>query len=55
MGRAMDLDAIPIATELLPVQAGICHTMQPGIVEVAIRNVGSIRDFAANPEALLKE
>jgi hypothetical protein len=55
MGRAMDLDAIPIATELLPMQAGICHTMQPGVVEVALRNVGSIRDFAANPELLLDD
>jgi hypothetical protein len=55
MGRGMDLDGIPVANQLLPTQAGICHTMQPGTVDVAIRNVGSIRDFAAHPEALLKD
>ena len=25
---------------------GVCYTMQPGTVEVALRNVGTIRDFA---------
>lgn len=55
MGRRMDLDAIPVATQLPPMMGGICHTMQPGVVEVAFRHVGSIRDFAAHPEALLRE
>ena len=52
MGRGMDLDAIPVATELPTSQAGICHSMQPGIVEVAFRHVGSIRDFSRTPEEL---
>jgi hypothetical protein len=55
MGRAMDLDAVPVASELPPMMAGVCHTMQPGIVEVAFRHVGSIRDFAAHPERLLPQ
>src|SRR5262245_6623458 len=42
MGRNMDLDAVPVAKELPPMMGGICHTMQPGIIEVALRNVGSI-------------
>jgi hypothetical protein len=52
MGRGMDLDSIPVASELPQMMAGVCHTMQPGIVEVARRHVGSIRDFATAPEAL---
>jgi hypothetical protein len=55
MGRSMDLDAIPIATQLPPVMGGICHTMQAGIVEHALRHVGSIRDFARNPERLIPD
>jgi hypothetical protein len=51
-GRNMDLDAVPVASELSPIMAGICHTMQPGIVEVAFRHVGSIRDFSSHPERL---
>jgi hypothetical protein len=49
-GRNMDLDGVPVASDLSPIMAGVCHTMQPGIVEVAFRHVGSIRDFAAHPE-----
>jgi hypothetical protein len=52
MGRGMDLDAIPVASQLPQTMAGVCHTMQPGVVEVAFRHVGSIRDFARTPEAL---
>jgi hypothetical protein len=29
--------------------------MQPGVVEVAFRHRGSIRDFADRPEALLSD
>jgi hypothetical protein len=54
MGRNMDLDAVPVAKDLPPMMGGICHTMQPGIVEVALRNVGSIRDFSAHPERFTK-
>jgi hypothetical protein len=52
LGRAMDLDAVPVASQLPASMSGICHTMQPGIVEVAIRNKGTIRDFADAPERL---
>ena len=52
MGRGMDLDAIPVADQLPATMAGVCHTMQPGVVEVAFRHVGSIRDFARTPELL---
>ena len=55
MGRGMDLDGVPVAAQLPPVMAGVCHTMQPGIVEVALRNVGSIRDFADVPGRLLEQ
>jgi hypothetical protein len=55
MGRGMDLDAIPVATQLPATMAGICHTMQPGVVDVAFRHVGSIRDFAREPELMLPD
>ena len=53
MGRAMDLDAVPVADQLPTMMAGICHTMQPTTVHVALRNVGTIRDFARDPDRLL--
>jgi hypothetical protein len=52
LGRGMDLDAIPVADQLPASMAGICHTMQPGVVNVAFRHVGSIRDFARDPDLL---
>ena len=52
MGRGMDLDAVPVADQLPKLMAGVCHTLQPGVVEVALRNVGSIRDFSTHPERL---
>ncbi len=55
MGRNMDLDAVPVADQLPGTMAGICHTMQPSVVHVALRHVGSIRDFAAHPERLLPD
>jgi hypothetical protein len=55
MGRGMDLDAVPVADQLPGSMAGICHTMQPEVVHVALRHVGSIRDFAATPERLLAD
>jgi hypothetical protein len=55
MGRGMDLDAVPVADQLPQTMGGICHTMQPGVAEVAFRHVGSIRDFARNPERLLPD
>jgi hypothetical protein len=53
MGRGMDLDSVPVADQLPGTMAGICHTMQPSIVHVALRHVGSIRDFAHDPDRLL--
>jgi len=55
MGRGMDLDGVPVAAQLPHSMAGICHTMQPGIVEVAFRHVGSIRDFSREPRRLLPD
>jgi hypothetical protein len=55
MGRGMDLDGVPVADQLPPTMAGICHTMQPDVVHVAFRHVGSIRDFARDPNRLLTD
>ncbi len=55
MGRGMDLDDVPVASLLPRTMAGICHTMQPGTVEVALRHVGSIRDFSREPDRLLDD
>lgn len=55
MGRGMDLDAIAKASDLPRSMAGVCHSMQPGVIEVAFRHVGSIRDFAAAPELLARD
>jgi Protein of unknown function (DUF2889) len=52
MGRGMALDDIPVASDLLPGMSGVCHSMQPDIAVHGLRNVGSIRDFAASPERL---
>lgn len=55
MGRGMDLDNVPVADQLPAMMAGICHTMQPAVVHVALRNVGTIRDFARDPDRLLPD
>ena len=55
MGRGMDLDAIPRALDALGAQGAVCHTMQPGFVEVALRNRGTIRDWDPDPDQLLAE
>ena len=55
MGRGMDLDGVPVADQLPSMMAGICHTMQPSVVHVALRHVGSIRDFAHDPDRLLQD
>jgi hypothetical protein len=55
MGRGMDLDSIPVASQLPNSMTGICHTMRPGVAEVAFRNTGSIRDFARTPDDLLRD
>jgi hypothetical protein len=52
MGRGMALDDVPVASDLSPVMAGVCYTMQPQHAPHGTRNVGSIRDFAAHPDRL---
>ena len=55
MGRGMDLDAIERAADALGTQGAVCHTMQPGVVEVAVRNRGTVRDWDADPGRLLAD
>jgi Protein of unknown function (DUF2889) len=55
MGRGMDLEAYDSAAELGPMMGPVCYTMQPSVTPVAFRNRGSIRDFAAHPDALLPD
>jgi hypothetical protein len=55
MGRGMDLEAYGCADELAGIMTGVCYTMQPEVMAVARRNVGSIRDFADAPDALLAD
>ena len=51
-GRAMDLDTVDRAAEL-PYMLGTCHTFSEGLIEVAVRQKGSTRDFTDAPESLL--
>ncbi len=53
MGRGMDLEAIDCAQELAGIMTGICYTMQPETMPVALRERGTIRDFGRDPDALL--
>jgi hypothetical protein len=55
MGRGMDLESVPVAADLPRSMGAVCYSMQPGIVEVAVRHRGSIRDFASHPERLLAD
>jgi hypothetical protein len=55
MGRGMDLDAVDAAKEMEALMAGVCFSMQPAQIEVALRNKGTIRDFDADPERLLAD
>ena len=55
MGRGMNLDNIPVASELADIMGGVCYTMQPGVIDVAFRNVGGSRDFAARPDAIFDD
>lgn len=55
MGRGMDLDAVPHAGELLGIMSGVCYSMQPDIAPGSRRNVGAIRDYAADPSALAEQ
>ncbi len=51
-GRGMALDDVPVASDLLELQRGVCYSMQPDIAPAGTRHVGSIRDFAADPDRL---
>jgi hypothetical protein len=53
MGRGMDLDAVDRADELEGAMAGVCFTMQPEQIHLGLRNKGTVRDFDADPNALL--
>jgi hypothetical protein len=53
MGRSMDLEAIPVASELSEVMSGVCFAMRPENQPRGTRNIGSIRDFAHHPDSLL--
>lgn len=55
MGRGMDLDAVDRADEMEALMLGVCYTMQPAQIRVALRNKATIRDFDADPEALLAD
>jgi hypothetical protein len=55
MGRGMDLDAVERAQELEQVMSGVCFTMQPEQIRVALRHKETIRDFDADPDAALAE
>jgi Protein of unknown function (DUF2889) len=55
MGRGMNLEGYRSAAELADIMTGVCYTMQPEIMPVAFRNIGSIRDFADHPDALLSD
>jgi hypothetical protein len=34
---------------------GVCYTMQPTQIRVALRNKGTVRDFDTEPERLLAD
>jgi len=55
MGRGMDLDAVERADELGSVMAGVCYTMQPQPIRIALRNKATIRDFDADTDKLLAD
>lgn len=55
MGRGMDLEAYRTAEELADLMTGVCYTMQPDVMPNAHRQIGSIRDFADDPDALLAD
>lgn len=55
MGRGMDLDAYARADQLRGLMLGRCHTFGPATVHLATRAYGTIRDFDADPDALLAD
>jgi hypothetical protein len=55
LGRGLDLDAVDRADEMRDRMAGVCFTMQPPQIAVALRNKGTIRDFDGAEDALLAD
>jgi hypothetical protein len=55
MGRGMNLEGYRTAAELADLMTGVCYTMQPEVMPGARREIGSIRDFADHPDALLAD
>jgi hypothetical protein len=55
LGRGMDLDAVDRADEMRDRMSGVCFTMQPAQIAVALRNKGTIRDFDADADAMLRD
>jgi hypothetical protein len=53
MGRGMDLDGYDTGEELAPMMRGICYSMQPEQISVALRNKNSARDYDDDPDKLL--
>jgi Protein of unknown function (DUF2889) len=53
MGRGMDQDQWSTAADVSAGPAGVCYSQQPERRSVALRVRGNIRDFDANPDALL--
>ena len=55
MGRGMDLDAVDAAAEMEELMLGVCFTMQPEQIHVALREKGTVRDFDEHPGRLLQD
>jgi hypothetical protein len=55
IGRGMDLDAVDAAKEMEELMSGVCFSMQPAQIAVALRNKGTIRDFDERPSDLLAD
>jgi hypothetical protein len=55
IGRGMDLDAVDAAKEMEEIMSGVCFSMQPAQIAVALRNKGTIRDFDERPSDLLAD
>ena len=52
-GRAFDVGGAPAADRFASMAAGNCYSFQPGVVERAKRQPGTVFDFTSHPEALL--
>jgi hypothetical protein len=51
-GRGVDLDAVGHANEMRELMLGTCHSFQPGVIETAVRVMGTTHDFSAAPPSL---